>query len=286
MARGLQSGLVLNFVPRIAVEHRFGRTVALCAALALTSAATSAAQNGQLYLANYKSDVDALEKLTAESATKQADAVPDSKPIAIRCTESVEKAHAYSSIARVLNGSMKDLATRDYVEISWALDYVRPDRYHVIQYMWSGGPGYDYDEWLTIGSSHLDFVVGMWVKGLKGVSAPRIELNRSLGTEKYLQVMRTEQPGSAGIYLYRGRRYYMLAYELSISGDFKAFFLHESGAAKLLVWIDSETGMLAKTQFTPAANPSGGAPRQFEQVFAGYSADIHIDAPRQVLNSK
>lgn len=277
---------MLNIAPRIAVKtvkQNLGRAVVLCAALALISAAASAAQNGQLYLANYEAAVDELQKLTVESATKQADAILDPKTLALRCTQSVEKAPGYSSLARVLNANIKGLAAHDYVEISWAFDYVRSDRHHVIQHMWSGGPGYDYDEWITIGSAHFDFV-GVWVKGLKGVSGPRITLNRSLSAEKYLQVMRAEQPGSASTYLYRGRRYYLLAYEVPIDGDFKAFFRHESGTAKLLVWIDSETGTLVKTQFTPAANPSGGVPRQFEQVFAGYSASTRIESPRQVIS--
>ena len=246
------------------------------------SAGTAWAQHvPKLSVQNYKSEIEMLLALSPEDASKQPEPGLDPKTIALKSADQLEKARSYSSIARILDKGSKELAAHHSVGIFWTFDHVEPDRYHVTQNSWGGGPGYDFDEWITIGKSEFDFY-GLWMPQLETVVSKWNPLpqNRDLGLQKYLQILRTQQPGSADVYLYRAKRYCLLVYLLPAGGDYEAFLEQVSGSAKLEMWIDLESALLAKARFVPTTNPPGEkVPLEFEQVFAGYSGDVHVEAP-------
>jgi len=161
----------------------------------------------------------------------------------------------------------------------WRIDFIKPDQYHVTQRAWSGRPDYVYDEWVALGAEHYDNV-GLWVKSPQGSS--RTELNPSFRADKYLSILRTEEPKSAGIYNYVGRRYYLLEYESSNLGDFTRFSRSLKGPAHIHIWIDLDTGLLAKGELAGwNTEPVGKqTPFELEQAFAGYGLDIQIKAPQ------
>lgn len=260
----------------------------LCAFFIVIAMAASGSRAGaqhipKLSVQNYDSEIELLLALSPGSASKQPKTDLDPRTIAARCADQLEKARSYGSLARILDRGNKELAGRNSVGISWVLDHVEPDRYHVVQRSWGGGPGYDFDEWITIGDSHFQFT-GFWMEGLV-LEAPGWDprqQNRELGLLKYLQVLRGEQPVSADLYLYKGKHYYLLVYLFSADRhkEFPEFVA--SGPAQLRLWIDSESALLAQADFLPATNTPGREPdKEFEQVFVGYSGRIQIEPPRE-----
>lgn len=249
-------------------------------ALAVSASTAGAQHVPKLSVQNYKSEIEMLLALSAENASKQPKADVDPRIIAGRCADQLEKARSYGSLARILDRGNKELAAHGSVGISWAFDHVEPDRYHVVQDSWGGGPSYDFDEWITIGTSQFDFT-GFWMEGLV-LDVPGWDprqQNQRLGLQKYLQILRSEQPSFADIYSYGSKHYDLLVYLLPVGGDYKAFLANVNGSAKLLMWIDSESGSLAKAYFVPTTSPSASVPLEFEQVFVGYSGDVHIEPP-------
>ena len=57
------------------------------------------------------------------------------------------------------------------------------------------------------------------------------------------------------------------------------------GPAHFRIWIDSETGLLAKGEFAVRNKEPAGkeTPFELEQAFAGYGLDIQIKAPQVQL---
>ncbi len=222
-----------------------------------------------------------LRTLSTRSASKGSEDVSDPKKIALRCAQETEKAPSYISELAIRDRTQKELASRDYVRLAWRIDFVRPDRYHVIQKGWGGGPDYVYDEWVTLGSEHYDNV-GVW---MKSDGTGRAKLNPRFRADKYLPMLRTEEPKSAAVYHHLGRLYYLLEYESADLGDFANFSESLIGPAHFRIWIDSETGLLAKGEFAARNKEPAGkeTPFELEQAFAGYGLDIQIKAPQVQL---
>src|SRR5262249_36281452 len=83
-------------------------------------------------------------------------------------------------------------------------------------------------------------------------------------------------------YNYVGRRYYLLEYESSRLGDFTRFSRSLKGPAQIHIWIDLDTGLLAKGELAGWNTEPAGKQTLFEleQAFAGYGSDIQIRAPQ------
>jgi hypothetical protein len=230
-----------------------------------------------LWVSKHKSEIDTLQLLSQERASRQPDTTSDPRSIAARCAAQLGQARTYGSLARILDRSKNELATHDYVVIMWLFDHADPDRYHVVQTAWAGS-AYIYDEWITLGDSEFAFL-GLWLEQERAGGTSRRELGRKLGLQKYIQVLQSQAPTSVGTYSYAARRYSLLTYLLSVSGDFESFLTGSSGSIQLALWIDSASGLLVKAHLVPAASPSGGVPPEFEQVFVSYSGDIRVEAP-------
>jgi len=222
--------------------------------------------------------LQALRNLSTRSASKGSEDVSDPKKIALRCVQETAKAPAYASELIVRDRTQKELASRDYVTLVWRIDFVKPDRYHVNQKGWSGGPDYVYDEWVTLGSEHYDNA-GLW---MKSEGTGRVNLNPFFKADKYLTILRTEEPKSAAVYHRLSRRYYLLEYESASLGDFATFSESLIGPAHFRLWIDSATGLLAKGELAARNKETAGkeTPFELEQAFAGYGLDIQIKAPQ------
>ena len=156
-------------------------------------------------------------------------------------------------------------------------DHVKPDRDHVVQSSWSGGPSYDYDEWITIGSSQFTFL-GLWFTGL---GTDRSALTEKFGLYKYVRILQHEQPISAAQCVYEGKRYGLLTYLLPSGDDFLAKDL--KGPVQVQLWSDAMSGLLARARIVPAPSQAGGVSSEFEQVFVGYGDDIRVDPPPSEL---
>jgi hypothetical protein len=179
---------------------------------------------------------------------------------------------------QVVDKSVAALDAHNYVTASWTFDHQAPNRYHVTQSLWNG-KAYDYDEWITIGQTHFDFV-GLWFKPL---DSPRIDLNSKLGLQKYLQVLRSEEPRSGGTRSFDGKSYASVTYLLSSPGDFKGSLGSSDGPVQVELWIESESRLLAKARVIPT---EGTRVRQFHQVFVGYGGNVQIQEPSQALTPK
>jgi hypothetical protein len=257
--------------------------IARCAAGVIICGCSIAcsAQSSELSLTKYASDLEALQKLTTESASKQADSGIDVAAATLRCARESEQVQTYSSYVQLRDRSKKELASNDYVGVRWSFDSVRPDRYHVVQ---TSG---DYvDEWITMGVEHFDSLGFAWVKGgLEPNSRP--ELNRKLGMRKYVDVLKKLAPSRTTSYLYSGRQYLRLVYLLSIPGDFGSFFEGTNQPVQLVLWIITDSGRLVKAQTVLTAKTSSETlSQEFEQEFVGYGADVRIEKPKQVMEAK
>ena len=230
-------------------------------------------------LAESEWDLQALRSLSSRSVSKESADVSNAKKIALRCAQETEKSSGYISELAIRDRTRKELSSTDYVSLMWRIDFIKPDQYHVTQKAWSGRPDYVYDEWVTLGAEHHDNV-GLWVKSPQGSS--RTELNPSFRADKYLSILRTEEPKSAGIYDHAGRRYYLLEYESSNLGDFTRFSRSLKGPAHIHIWIDLDTGLLAKGELAGwNTEPAGKqTPFELDQAFAGYGLDIQIKVPQ------
>jgi hypothetical protein len=258
---------------------------ACCAAVIIICGCSiaSSAQSPDLSLNKYASDLEALQKLTTESASKQADSGIDVAAATLRCVHESEQAQTYSSYVQHRDKSKKKIASNDYVVIRWYFDFVRPDQYHVVQKLSS--PDF-VDEWITTSAGQFDSLGFAWFKEdpeQKGPSRP--ELNRRLGMRKYVDVLKTLAPSRSTSYLYDGQQYLRLEYLLSIPGDFGPFFESTNQPVRLILWILSDSGRLVKAQaFLTAKTLSKTSSHEFEQEFVGYGADVRIDKPKQVMN--
>ncbi|NDQ57863.1 MAG: hypothetical protein GZ088_12400 [Acidipila sp.] len=263
-----------------------GRQTSHLALVLLIAAAAGAQHVPKLSVQNYKSEVDKLMALSTESAKKQLSGDVDLKVIATKCADELEKARSYGSVAVILDRENKQLRSHNAVAGTMTFDYVAPDRYHVVQNAWGGGPGYDFDEWVTIGDSYYTFT-SIWIEGIEKALVPAgydpRHTNRAWGLPKYVDVLRGEQPISGDMYLYNGKPYYLLVYVFPPSRhpEFPEFVAR--GSANLRLWIDSNTGLLAEADFVPVPEKPGNAPhREFKQVLVAYSGDIRVDPPAEV----
>jgi len=221
----------------------------------------------------YRVKVERLLMLSDTSPSDAATSSAPSKTVAVRCAEFLGKNPNYSSFARLLDRSVTALESRDFIAESWTFDHQGPDRYHVTQSLWNGNSAYFYDEWITTGKTHFDFA-GLWVERADPV---RVDLNRKLGVQKYLQLLKKEEPRSGRTQAYDGQNYALVTYIVPLAGDFQAFFGTGEGMAQVQLWIDSDSAFLTKARVSPAS--SGIPARELQQVFVGYGADIQIKPP-------
>ena len=109
-----------------------------------------------------------------------------------------------------------------------------------------------------------------------------MDLGKRLGVKRYVAILRDDSPSSAVNFSYGERRYVLLTYLRPTHGDAWPSVVAGS-SLQVDVWIDSATGLLAKTRAVAASALSGGVPLEFEQIFVAWSEDIRIEAPPGAL---
>jgi hypothetical protein len=269
--------------------------ILLCLGVLLLAISTANGQHvAKLSAQNHKTEIEKLVALSTDTAKKQASSNVDTRAIAIKCADELERVQSYSSVALILDRQSKELASHDSLGLKMVFDYERPDRYHMVRNSWGGGPGYDFDEWVTIGDSEYTFTP-IWMgeshsKLLVRTAGPDPrEANREFGVQKYIEVLRAETPSLEGTYEYGDKKYHLLVYVLPANrykGFPQTFVLHDSASGLLLLWIDSQTSLLAKSRFTAVADVQNSQPvsREYQQVFVGYSQEISVKPPSEICS--
>src|SRR5208282_2063322 len=244
----------------------------------------------KLSVQNHQAEIRQLMALSAATAKKEAIGDVDAKAIAAKCADELVRARSYGSFAAIFDRENEQLRSHNALGQSMTFDHVHPDRYHFIRDSWGGGPGYDFDEWVTIGDSDYVFT-SIWMEGIEKVLSPaghdaRRE-NRGWGLPKYIGFLRRETPTSTDLYLYDGKPYYLLVYEFPASQHPEFPEYVGSGSVDLKLWIDAKTGLLAQADLVSATDNPGKAPRrEFQQVFVAYSGDVRVEPPSELCSKK
>lgn len=222
-----------------------------------------------------------LMNLSKDTASKDSHISSDSKETAFKCIEIMREATTYQSRLVIKELLREDLKSTDYVSTKWDFSFVSPDRFQVRQVAYPYG---ELDQWTTIGQEHYQFpVVGQFP------DARNDELNRFLLVNKFLEVLRTAEPISQGVYHYRERQYSLLEYKatsvvaLDAFAEFLGWSSHDGVTCTYQVhmWIDSANGILAKGEIVAEGQSQDGENihEVLQQVFTSYNEDIQMTAP-------
>ena len=220
---------------------------------------------------------ESLIDLSVQAAAAGTDKVPDAKGIAGRCARDTTLVQTYQSELLFRDRSIADLQDKGYISVEWKVKYARPTRFQVLQSTWSPR-GYQYDEWVSLGEDLFEST-GQWIKQPTNI---RNDWNESLRANKFLEILRAEEPSSAGLYRYRGVLYYLLTYHLdSLSGFGPLATFLKGGPYQVQMWVHCATGLLARADVVGAAEASNGGATfpDFEQVFWGYNEPLKIAPP-------
>jgi hypothetical protein len=223
-----------------------------------------------------------LINLSIQTASKELKRLTRPKETAIMCYEITKKARTYCSRWVIRDLSQESLRERDYVLAQWRLDFVRPDKYHITQAIWDVELGELWDEWVAIGKENYQNS-GLWIRTEDG---RHDELNRLLLVENLLDFLRNEDPISSDLYGYLQKSYLLLEYKDPISSEFGLRLIEEykdlqNRRFEVRVWIDLETGFLAKGEVIVKGKTSEGehVHGEVQQVFTSYNQDVKVNPP-------
>lgn len=167
----------------------------------------------------------------------------------------------------------------------WKIDFVRPDRYHVLQVMWEKQwPDGVVDEWISVGGEEYQNVAG-WVL----FPQPNKEnTNRILSIEKFLKILRSAEPTSPGVYRYQKNIYLLLECNNVNASEISFALGMQSPSCRACLWIDLDTCLLAKGEITVAGQGEDGSKinMEFQQAFTDYNEGFVIIAPRDFVTGR
>lgn len=220
---------------------------------------------------------ESLVDLSVGAATAGKSEVADAKAMAARCAQETGLVRSYRCEVLLRDRTLAELADHGYISVDWKVEYARPAKFHVIQSTWSRF-GYQYDEWVAVGAE-LHESVGQWKKMPENT---RVDWNTAMLADKFLEILRTEQPRSGELSRYRGVLYYFLTYEMkSLSGFGPLGTFLKGGPYLVQMWIHQTTGLLARADVTGAAAQAAPdkANPDLEEVFWSYNEAIPIEPP-------
>ena len=225
-----------------------------------------------------KAELRALRGLSPSSASPEPGELPDPGQIARRCAEETEKASSYLTERLIVDRTLEYLKPKDYISMEWQAQFVKPDRFHVTQVTREPDGSEPYDEWITIGQEHYDYI-GYWFR-LKEKST-RVGLNHTMGPEQCLGILRSEQPCSALLHHYRDQRYTLLQYEIRDEQHFPGLGDEVEFPFHVRFWIEANSKLLAKveTVIQPRDPARKGVPGELVHTFAAYGLKLHIEPP-------
>lgn len=211
--------------------------------------------------------------IESASARSQAD-------LAARAASQLQAAQSYRSWFVQRDFSLDYLRPRAYAYVEWRFEFSGPGRFRVRQSVYEKEPlGEMKDERISIEHDHY-LNVGSWIRAVSEMSGDYDELNRFLGLGKFVEILRTGKPISAGTTTYDGRHLTLLEYDGVKLGNYQILAIFDAVRGRARLWIDTETGLLAKGELVfRGKNGSQEVNKSFEQVFADYNQPLTIDPP-------
>ena len=223
-----------------------------------------------------------LIALSKATTVKAATGFSDWSDLLSRSLELAKQASAYCSVTLlkdVRDGRLKD---RDYVVTRWRVDFVRPNRYHITQQAWDMQQGDLLDHWVSIGKENYQDA-GLW---MRTEDMRNEKVNRRLSLESMLNVLdilRSMKPMNIGVHGHLNERYLLLEYDKPASreGFVNLCELLSDGNCHLQVWINLNTGLLAKAQVIVEGTSTKGDPVDIEvhQAFTCYNENVRVEPP-------
>jgi len=214
----------------------------------------------------------ALLKLSVHSASlngaKDFLSVEDSVR---HCVEQTEKAQSYCSYILRKDRTQEDLKRRGYVFAEWRLDFVCPDKYHIMQGVWLEDLNdVLFDEWITLGKEHYTCQL-VWLRADDGLD---YRPHRILLVEKYLEILSRADLTSARMYHYRNVSYLLVEYRVTeLPTVFSEIGGPTKGVFNISIWVNASTALIAK------AVVASEDQREFEQVFTAYNEEVVVKQP-------
>jgi hypothetical protein len=210
--------------------------------------------------------------------------VPNAEPLTdvaervARAVAATESATSYVTRQVIRDPAHEQMGQGDYV---WDMEFAGPDRFRVFQSGWSD-TGEVRERWISIGGDFYRHA-GTWQKPEDPTRfEPEQKLNHHLTVGKFLGVLRQGHPTSHELDSNGEKQYLQVRYE-PLSRETLAPILGNPSPPQgilgsAIIWIDAETNLLAKAEVRVTEDASG---RQllFEQAFASYNTDLHIERP-------
>jgi len=223
-----------------------------------------------LLLVDAEADLSFLMDLGGSELLKNIE-IKKTNEIAKRCADSISQARSYLSRLIMLE------TTRSGVE--YRLQVVKPDRFHVSRYVFPEG---DLDEWVIVGEQHWRVPFGP----MPDLKESEVEETKSLMAERFLNILRNEQPNTAQTHEYRSKELVLLTYDLDYVPGLSNFNFPLQRSVQVKLWIAVHEYMLAKASIqTEIKGPEGQVEHiEIDQCFAGYNLDIDIYPPNGLLS--
>lgn len=191
--------------------------------------------------------------------------IATAKAEAARVPEAMRVARSWSSIV-----DAKRTGDQPW-DIQWHVDFAEPDRFHVRQA--SAG---QYDEWITIGKDNYRSTGGGWIQE----SHEEPDLNRLFGADKFLHLLVTTDPISAGESVTPQDRNIILDYRVPLGPDFNLLSKGATGPSEVRIWINERTHRVVKGEVVVPTSTNGrNSQLMLQQSFTRYGAPIPIEAP-------
>jgi len=235
-----------------------------------------------------------LMLLTVEAAPAEWPAANlNARTLAKKFAKTTDKKRSYRSELAVIDRANSELQSKDFLTLHWAMDYLAPDRYHVMQMGWEQqGHEYVYDEWIDLKAEHFDNA-GFWAKLKKSDATDiRTRIGQSLRADDLVKLLASTAPATLTEHHFRGRRYHAFLFPLDPASSLVCFPVKYSsvvdGPFNVRIWVDADTGLLAKADITGAAMKSDGKPATMEivRVFGQWDQNFAINAPVMNLTSR
>jgi hypothetical protein len=225
--------------------------------------------------------LEALMQLAAESAPMESSSPRTHADLMARCAEHLRAAQSHRSWLIQRDFSMDYLKPRNYAYVEWRVASAGPGRRSVRQTIHEKPPlGEMLDERISIEPDH--FVrAGSWMRAPREMVPDYAELDRFLGPAKFAAILRDGRASGAGTANAAGRRFVVVEYDNVRLEEYQILAGLKGIRPRARLWIDAETGHLAKGELIFRGKDSGDREvhKVFEQVFADYNADISVEAP-------
>lgn len=197
-----------------------------------------------------------------------------------RAREQIQAARSYRSWLIKRDYSMPHLEPRDFAYVEWQVEFAGPDRLHVRQVIHEKAPlGELIEERIRIGAQYF-INPGKWMRADAQTAADNAELDRFLLLEKFSEVLRGKF-AVLGTARSGDRPYVLLESDTARPGASPILSEFADAKCHTRLWIDAESGLLAKAELVFQGKDAGGEPlhKAFAQVFTDYNQPLSIDPP-------